>query len=157
MISGAVAPVGLPAGETTGPVAAAPTREATQGPSPEDIARWVREAGWSGLYTEWSEPTGDARWDPVKSQLTVPVTTEQIERFAALAYAAGTAFGVKRAAHLMREMSPGLQGALAEAYMNGAAAGAAAEREACAKVAEDMCEYGKPYSAAAAIRSRGEI
>ena len=35
------------------------------------------------------------------------------------------------------------------------AAGAAAEREACAKAAEDMCEYGKPYSAAAAIRARG--
>lgn len=33
---------------------------------------------------------------------------------------------------------------------------AATEREACAKAAEDMCEYGKPYSAAAAIRSRGE-
>ena len=33
---------------------------------------------------------------------------------------------------------------------------AAAEREACAKAAEDMCEYGKPYSAAAAIRARGQ-
>lgn len=31
-----------------------------------------------------------------------------------------------------------------------------AEREACAKAAEDMCEYGKPYSAAAAIRARGQ-
>ena len=31
---------------------------------------------------------------------------------------------------------------------------AAAAHEACAKVAEDMCEYGKPYSAAAAIRER---
>lgn len=32
----------------------------------------------------------------------------------------------------------------------------AAEREACAKTAEDMCEYGKPYSAAAAIRARDQ-
>ena len=32
----------------------------------------------------------------------------------------------------------------------------AAEREACAQAAEDMCEYGKPFSAAAAIRARGK-
>jgi hypothetical protein len=70
----------------------------------EDIIRMAREAGWSGIYTQWREPDGSPDWTPVKESLTVPVTMEQIERFAALAFAAG----------------------------------AAAEREACAKVCEEL-------------------
>jgi hypothetical protein len=54
----------------------------------EDIIRMAREAGWSGLYTQWAEPTGEPDWPPVKESLTVPVTMEQIERFAALVAAA---------------------------------------------------------------------
>ena len=50
----------------------------------EDIIRMVREAGWSGIYTQWREPDGSPDWTPVKESLTVPVTMEQIERFAAL-------------------------------------------------------------------------
>ena len=54
----------------------------------EDIIRMAREAGWSGLYTTYNEPTGAADWKMVKESLTVPVTMEQIERFAALVAAA---------------------------------------------------------------------
>ncbi len=50
----------------------------------QDIIRLVREAGWSGIYTQWAEPTGKPDWSPVKESLTVPVTMAQIERFATL-------------------------------------------------------------------------
>jgi hypothetical protein len=50
----------------------------------DDIIRMAREAGWSGIYTQWREPDGSPDWTPVKESLTVPVTMEQIERFAAL-------------------------------------------------------------------------
>ena len=49
----------------------------------DDIIRMMQEAGWSGLYTTFNEPTGNADWKMVKESLTVPVTMEQIERFAA--------------------------------------------------------------------------
>jgi hypothetical protein len=54
----------------------------------EDIIKLAREAGWSGIYTQWREPDGSPDWTPVKESLTVPVTMEQIERFAALVAAA---------------------------------------------------------------------
>ena len=54
----------------------------------DDIIRMAREAGWSGIYTQWAEPTGKPDWSPFKESLTVPVTMEQIERFAALVAAA---------------------------------------------------------------------
>ena len=54
----------------------------------DDIIKLAREAGWSGLYTTYNKPTGKADWQMVKESLTVPVTMEQIERFAALAAAA---------------------------------------------------------------------
>ena len=43
----------------------------------DDIIRLAREAGWSGIYSQWVSPTE-------REHLTVPVTMEQIERFAAL-------------------------------------------------------------------------
>ena len=54
----------------------------------EDIIRMAREAGWSGIYTQWREPDGSPDWTPVKESLTVPVTMEQIKRFATLVAAA---------------------------------------------------------------------
>ena len=54
----------------------------------EEIIRMAREAGWSGIYMQWREPDGSPDWTPVKESLTVPVTMEQIERFAALVAAA---------------------------------------------------------------------
>jgi hypothetical protein len=54
----------------------------------EDIIRMAREAGWSGIYTQWREPDGSPDWTPVKESLTVPVTMEQIKRFAVLVAAA---------------------------------------------------------------------
>ena len=43
----------------------------------DDIIRLARDAGWSGIYFQWVSPTEC-------EHLTVPVTIEQIERFAAL-------------------------------------------------------------------------
>ena len=63
-------------------------RESEGSVNREDIIRMAREAGWSGLYTTYNEPTGEADWKMVKESLTVPVTMEQIERFAALVAAA---------------------------------------------------------------------
>ena len=54
----------------------------------DEIVKMAREAGWSGIYTQWREPDGSPDWTPVKESLTVPVTMEQIERFAALVAAA---------------------------------------------------------------------
>jgi hypothetical protein len=47
----------------------------------EEIIRMAREAGWTGIYSEWSSPTE-------RTSIEVPVTMEQIERFAALVAAA---------------------------------------------------------------------
>jgi len=47
----------------------------------DDIIRMAREAGWTGIYSEWSSPTE-------RTSIEVPVTMEQIERFAALVAAA---------------------------------------------------------------------
>ena len=52
----------------------------------EQIEKWAREAGWSGIYTEWAEPTGKPDWSPVKRSMTVPVTAEQVEQFARLVH-----------------------------------------------------------------------
>jgi hypothetical protein len=50
----------------------------------DEIIEMARQAGWSGIYTQWAEPTGEADWSPVKVSLTVPVTMEQIQAFAKL-------------------------------------------------------------------------
>ena len=50
----------------------------------DEIIKMARQAGWSGIYTQWAEPTGEADWSPYKVSLTVPVTMEQIEAFAKL-------------------------------------------------------------------------
>jgi hypothetical protein len=47
----------------------------------DDIIRMAREAVWTGIYSEWSSPTE-------RTSIEVPVTMEQIERFAALVAAA---------------------------------------------------------------------
>jgi hypothetical protein len=47
----------------------------------DDIIMMAREAGWTGIYSEWSSPTE-------RISIEVPVTMEQIERFAALVAAA---------------------------------------------------------------------
>jgi hypothetical protein len=50
----------------------------------ERIKELVKQAGWTGLYTTYNEPTGKPDWKMVKESLTVPVTMEQIERFVEL-------------------------------------------------------------------------
>jgi len=50
----------------------------------EELVEMVKKSGWSGIYTQWAEPTGEADWSPYKVSLTVPVTIEQIEAFAKL-------------------------------------------------------------------------
>lgn len=43
--------------------------------STAELERMVREAGWSGIYTQWVSPTE-------RESMTVPVTPEQVMRFA---------------------------------------------------------------------------
>lgn len=50
----------------------------------DEIIRLAREAGWSGLYIQWAEPTGKPDWSPFQESLTVPVTMDEIKRFADL-------------------------------------------------------------------------
>ena len=50
----------------------------------DEIIAMATEAGWTGIYTQWAEPTGKPDWTPFKYSLTVPVTMEQIQRFAVL-------------------------------------------------------------------------
>ena len=50
----------------------------------DKLEKMAQEAGWSGLYIHWAEPDNKPDWRPFKTSLTVPVTMEQIERFAAL-------------------------------------------------------------------------
>ena len=50
----------------------------------EELVEMVKKSGWSGIYTEWAEPTGEADWSPFKVSITVPVTMDQIRAFAKL-------------------------------------------------------------------------
>jgi len=43
----------------------------------EDIIKWAREAGWSGIYTQWIS-------DTEHKTLPIPMTMEELSRFAAL-------------------------------------------------------------------------
>jgi len=43
----------------------------------DEIIEMARQAGWSGIYSQWVSPTE-------RTHLTVPVTMEQIEDFAKL-------------------------------------------------------------------------
>lgn len=52
----------------------------------DDILRMAHEAGWSGVFVEWAKQPDEQF--PVEKSLPVPVTMEQIERFAALVAAA---------------------------------------------------------------------
>ena len=45
--------------------------------STAELERMVREAGWSGIYTQWISPTE-------RQSMTVPVTPEQVAKFAEL-------------------------------------------------------------------------
>lgn len=47
----------------------------------ELLERLIKEAGWAGIYTQWVSPTE-------RESMTVPVTTEQVAKFAELVAAA---------------------------------------------------------------------
>jgi hypothetical protein len=74
-----------------------------------------------------------------------------VERFAALVAAAK----IKQAQQIIDGMKPEIQTMLEKTYIEGAVAGAKAEREACAKVCDDM-SVAIGVFCAAAIRARGE-
>lgn len=69
----------------------------------EEIIRMTRDAGWSGIYMQWREPDGSSDWTPVKESLTVPVTMEQIERFAALVAAASASVEREACAQIVEQ------------------------------------------------------
>jgi len=43
----------------------------------DDVLSAIKEAMWTGIYAQWTSPTE-------KESMTVPVTWEQVERFAAI-------------------------------------------------------------------------
>ena len=94
----------------------------------DEIIEMVRQAGWSGIYTQWAEPTGEADWSPVKVSLTVPVTMKQIETFAKLVAAKATEEANARANASWTLMCEKM---------------VAFEREACAKVCDEYSAIGK--------------
>ena len=125
----------------------------------EDITRMAREAGWSGIYTQWREPDGSPDWTPVKESLTVPVTMEQIERFAALVAAAERE---KVAAWMMqRSYATGHGDTIEDLLKELEWQVAEREREECAQLCETkhfsspVREFGAK-DCAAAIRARGQ-
>ena len=108
----------------------------------DEIARMAREAGWA-VHT---------------------YNAEIVERFFKLAYEAGAAAERDRALEIVSDMKEELQAKFEQTYMEGVIAGAAAEREACAKVCEGMeepnlqlrYEYRRAVlNCADAIRARG--
>ena len=111
----------------------------------DDIIRMAHEAGWSGVFViEWAKQPDE---HPVEKSLPVPVTMEQIERFAALVATAERdrlepAFKQLEALMQVRETQPNKPCCLAE-------------REACAKIVEThQCKGWGILSAA--IRARGK-
>ena len=114
----------------------------------------VKEAGWSGLYTQWAEPTGKPDWSPFKYSLTVPVTMEQVERLVELVRADEREAWEHKYARLqslmeIRETQPNKPCCLSE-------------REACAKVCDFYVDSSSDHEAGAAmniqdfIRARGQ-
>lgn len=114
----------------------------------DDITRMAQEAGWSGIYSQWVSSTE-------REHLTVPVTMEQIKRFANLVAAAerekvarwqiGSGYTTGHG-ETIEDLLVELEWQVRES-----------EREACAKVCEeahwsldDRNEY------ATAIRARGQ-
>ena len=76
-----------------------------------------------------------------------------LERFAALVAAAER----ERAILIAKNMKEELEAKFEQTYMEGVIAGAAAEREACAKLVEDEFDYcGDELIVADAIRARGQ-
>ena len=121
----------------------------------EDIIKLAREAGWSGIYTQWREPDGSPDWTPVKESLTVPVTMEQIERFAALVAAAEREKVARW--HIGSGYATGHGDTIEDLLVELEWQVRESEREACAKVCEDWPEGREDvYSIAQAIRARGK-
>lgn len=54
----------------------------------DEVLAMAKQAGWTGIYREPAEPTGKSDWEMWKVDIPVPVTIDQIERFAALVAAA---------------------------------------------------------------------
>jgi len=102
----------------------------------EEIIEMAKKAGWSGIYTQWAEPTGEADWSPYKVSLTVPVTIEQIEAFAKL---------------VAEHESKRLTDVAMKAAEKAVDVAMALEREECAKLCEEYFERVM----ASRIRARG--
>jgi hypothetical protein len=127
----------------------------------EDVIRMAREAGWSGIYMQWREPDGSPDWMPVKESLTVPVTMEQIERFAALVAAAEREKVARW--HIGSGYTTGHGDTIEDLLVELEWQVRESEREACAKACEILeaeddsfyAEFSRAKDCAAAIRARG--
>ena len=85
------------------------------------VARAVKEAGWSGIYTQFVSATE-------QQSLTVPVTPEQVRKFYELAYRAGAAAKADACARMAENRA--LAGATKQA--------GAGHRAACMNIASDI-------------------
>lgn len=56
---------------------AKPKADGAESLSTAELERLIRKAGWSGIYTQWVSPTE-------RESMTVPVTPEQVRKFAEL-------------------------------------------------------------------------
>jgi len=109
----------------------------------DDIIRLAREAG-AIQHVYDTNPPG---YGPLMFDCAA------LERFAALVAAAER----ERAITIAKDMKEGLQAKFEQTYMEGVIAGAAVEREACAKVCEAWGEWqGNTEIIAKAIRARGQ-
>jgi len=79
--------------------------------SQEQLKAWIKDAGWSGLYIQWGDPK-EAKHGlfPAQTTTTVPVTDDQIQRFANIVFAAGVAQERERAAYLQETRSTARHG-----------------------------------------------
>ena len=108
----------------------------------DDIIRLALESG--GHQGDECEQCGE-------THLLWIFGTEELECFAALVAAAER----ERAILIAKDMKQELQAKFEQTYMEGVIAGATAEREACAKLIEDLAVQHQKYIAAA-IRARGQ-
>ena len=122
-------------------------------PTQEQVIAWAREAGWTGIYSQWISPTE-------REHLTVPVTQEQIEAAFALAYDAGRESMKWDGIH---SCHPDCQRPACvhtrKTYQEGYEAGRKDENEACANVCDRFQERDvgmQPAECAGAIRARRE-
>jgi len=131
----------------------------------ERTKEFAKQAGWSGLYTTYNEPTGKSNWEMVKESIVVPVTSEQIERFVeiirdderkqcSLDYLEDCNSAIEAAVDKERQEAARDYHLL---MRNAVKVAILRERENCAKLCDELsAEFATAERCADSIRARGE-